>query len=93
MSPPDGLFYAGPASNALGLVESPAQLLNVIEVAREDDSLAGVRIAVLAPGAGATRTQLRAMVALAREAGHPVSWHEPQARRRGCGAHGPRAGR
>ncbi len=71
-------YYSGPASNALALVESPAQLLNVIELGRYDDGLAGVRIAVLAPDAGLTRIQLRSMLALARQAGHPVSWHEPR---------------
>lgn len=71
-------FYAGPEQGALALVESPAQLLNVIELARYEDDLAGLKIAVLAPAAGLTRTQLRAMIALARDAGHTVSWHEPR---------------
>ena len=71
-------FYAGPEQGALALVESPAQLLNVIELARYEDDLAGLKIAVLAPTAGLTRTQLRAMIALARDAGHAVSWHEPR---------------
>ncbi len=35
-------------------------------------------IAVLAPTAGPTRTQLRATMALARQAGHEVTWHEPR---------------
>jgi hypothetical protein len=71
-------FYAGPEQGALALVESPAQLLNVIELAQHEDDLARVRIAVLAPSAGPTRTQLRSMINLARDAGHPVSWHEPR---------------
>lgn len=71
-------FYAGPVHGALALVESPAQLLNVIELAQHEDDLAGVKIAVLAPSAGLTRTQLRSMITLARSAGHPVSWHEPR---------------
>ena len=71
-------FYAGPARGALALVESPAQLLNVIELAQHEDDLAGVKIAVLAPSAGLTRTQLRSIIALARDAGHAVSWHEPR---------------
>jgi len=71
-------FYAGPEHSALALVESPAQLLNVIELARHEDDLAGLKIAVLAPGAGLTRNQLRSMITLARDAGHPVSWHEPR---------------
>ena len=71
-------FYAGPVHGALALVESPAQLLNVIELAQHEDDLAGVKIAVLAPSAGLTRTQLRSMITLARSASHPVSWHEPR---------------
>lgn len=71
-------FYAGPVQGALALVESPAQLLNVIELAQHEDDLASLKIAVLAPAAGVTRTQLRAMIALAHGAGHAVSWHEPR---------------
>lgn len=63
---------------ALALVESPAQLLNVLELGAADPDWAGVRIAVLAPAGGHTRTQLRAMATVAREAGHPVAWHEPR---------------
>jgi hypothetical protein len=71
-------FYAGPEQGALALVESPAQLLNVIELANHENDLAGLKIAVLAPSAGLTRTQLRSMVTIARQAGHSVSWHEPR---------------
>jgi hypothetical protein len=63
---------------ALGLVESPAQLLNMVEAAFRIPDLAGLPIAVLAPTAGPTRNQLRAMVGLAREAGHELSWYEPR---------------
>jgi hypothetical protein len=71
-------FYAGPERSALALVESPAQLLNVIELAQHEDDLAALKIAVLAPSAGITRNQLRSMIALAREVGHEVTWHEPR---------------
>jgi hypothetical protein len=71
-------FYAGLGQRALALVESPAQLLNVIELAQLEDDLVGLKIAVLAPVAGLTRTQLRSMIVLAREAGHTVSWYEPR---------------
>ncbi len=64
--------------SALALVESPAQLLNVIELAASDRELAGMPVAVLAPSAGRGRVQLRATMALARQAGHPVSWYEPR---------------
>jgi hypothetical protein len=63
---------------ALALVESPAQLLNVLELGRVEVSLASVKIAVLAPAEGVTRTQLRAMAALARHEGHEVVWYEPR---------------
>jgi hypothetical protein len=52
-------FYGGPGQGALALVESPAQLLNVIELAQLEDDLVGLKIAVLAPVAVPTRTQLR----------------------------------
>ena len=71
-------FYGGPGQGALALVESPAQLLNVIELAQLEDDLVGLKIAVLAPVAVPARTQLRSMMPLAREAGHTVSWHEPR---------------
>ncbi|HEY0240559.1 MAG TPA: hypothetical protein VGC37_18160 [Friedmanniella sp.] len=67
-------------SETLALVESPAQLLNVVELAhasRADDH-GELRIAVLAPSLGRSREQLRAVVALAREDGLSVSWHEPR---------------
>lgn len=66
------------SERALALVESPAQLLNVVELGASDPDWAGVRIAVLAPAEGQTRTQLRSMASLARDAGHPVAWHEPR---------------
>ena len=43
-----------------------------------DRELPAVPIAVLAPSGGRGRTQLRATMALARQAGHPVSWYEPR---------------
>ena len=65
-------------AGALALVESPAQLLNVIELGFHDAELGDMPIAVLAPTAGPTRTQLRATMALARQAGHEVTWYEPR---------------
>jgi hypothetical protein len=65
-------------AGALALVESPAQLLNVIELGFADPQLGAMPVAVLAPLAGPTRSQLRATMALARQAGHEVSWHEPR---------------
>lgn len=63
---------------ALGLVESPAQLLNVLELAYDRPEFAGMPIAVLAPRTGTTRDQLRSMVGLVAETGHELSWYEPR---------------
>ena len=68
------------------LVESPAQLLNVLELDRAEPAADNgstarserTRVAVLAPADQPTRTQLRAMTSLARQAGHEVSWFEPR---------------
>ena len=62
----------------LALVESPAQLLNVVEAAFRIPDLAGLPIAVLAPTAGPTQHQLRAMAVLAQETGHELFWYEPR---------------
>lgn len=65
----------------LALVESPAQLLNVVELAHAGElagDLGDLRVAVLAPSVGPGRDQLRAVVALAREDGLEVGWHEPR---------------
>jgi hypothetical protein len=66
------------AAGALALVESPAQLLNVVEAGFRIPDLAGFPIAVLAPTAGPTRNQLRFMAGLARGAGHELFWYEPR---------------
>lgn len=64
---------------SLALVESPAQLLNVVEWA--DQVLGGsidLTVVVLAPRNELSRRQLRATAVLAREAGLKVQWHEPR---------------
>lgn len=60
----------------VALVESPAQLLNVVEWAHRVQ--ARPEVLVLAPTSETTRWQLRAMAQLAREAGLVVTWHEPR---------------
>jgi hypothetical protein len=61
------------------LVESPAQLLNVIEWASQSGEPAGhVSANVLAPTNEVSRRQLRAVATLARDAGLDVVWHEPR---------------
>jgi len=61
------------------VVESPAQLLNVVEWAHQDaEPATDLRVIVLAPTNELTRRQLRTMAALARESGLAVQWHEPR---------------
>ncbi|WP_030683286.1 hypothetical protein [Streptomyces cellulosae] len=80
MSPRAG--SAGPRT--LAFVESPVQLLNVLEWAHEHAltrehahaSGAGLTLVVLSPIDPMTRGQLRRMSELAREDGHEVRWEE-----------------
>ncbi len=74
MSPRAG--NTGP--HTLAFVESPVQLLNVLEWAhaREHAVGAGVTLVVLSPNDPMTRGQLRRMAELAREDGHEVRWEE-----------------
>ena len=61
------------------LVESPAQLLNVIEWADQSGEPPGqISVNVLAPSNERSRRQLRATAVLARENGLDVVWHEPR---------------
>ena len=62
----------------LALVESPAQLLNVLELDAREPQPEPTKIAVLAPSGEPSRTQLRAMTSLARQQGHEVTWYEPR---------------
>ncbi len=62
----------------LALVESPAQLLNVIEWAFQHGADQQTRLAVLPPRDVTTRLQLEAMVDLAHEAGLAATWYEPR---------------
>ena len=71
---------AGP--HTLAFVESPVQLLNVLEWAHLHalrDLAApgpGLTLVVLSPNDPMTRGQLRRMAELAREEGHEVRWEE-----------------
>ncbi|HYI58105.1 MAG TPA: hypothetical protein VEX66_08055 [Microlunatus sp.] len=62
--------------STVALVESPAQLLNVVEWAHLEGTAATVLI--LAPRNETSRWQLRSMAQLAREAGLEVRWREPR---------------
>ncbi|MFD9001583.1 hypothetical protein ACFV0T_11535 [Streptomyces sp. NPDC059582] len=68
--------------HTLAFVESPVQLLNVLEWAHahglggQERSGAGFTLVVLSPMDPMTRGQLRRMAELAREEGHEVRWEE-----------------
>ncbi|MCX3059348.1 hypothetical protein [Streptomyces beihaiensis] len=62
------------ASGTLCFVESPVQLLNVLEWTHHTATTASV--VVLSPNDPMTRGQLRRMAELAREEGHSVRWEE-----------------
>ncbi|MFI7101241.1 hypothetical protein ACIBK8_17930 [Streptomyces sp. NPDC050161] len=64
-----------PGGGTLAFVESPVQLLNVLEWAHTQQA-AQVTVVVLAPYDPMTRGQLRRMAELAREEGHTVRWEE-----------------
>ncbi|GGT30389.1 hypothetical protein [Streptomyces chromofuscus] len=72
MSPRAG--NAGP--HTLAFVESPVQLLNVLEWAHVHAPGAGLTLVVLSPVDPMTRGQLRRMAELAREEGYEVRWEE-----------------
>ncbi|KEG40341.1 hypothetical protein [Streptomyces griseorubens] len=72
MSPRAG--RSGPRT--LAFVESPVQLLNVLEWAHAHAPGAGLALVVLSPVDPMTRGQLRRMAELAREEGHDVRWEE-----------------
>lgn len=86
------MVITAPRSRAVALVESPAQLLNVLEWADANraDGTATTRlgeqltIMVLPPPEPAARLQLDRMTELAQAAGCTVSWHEVR------GGHGVR---
>ena len=68
-----------PAPRTLALVESPAQLLNVLEWAHQTEvAPSEVATVVLAPSNEMSRRQLHGTAELARGAGHTVRWLEPR---------------
>ncbi|MCM1972597.1 MULTISPECIES: hypothetical protein [Streptomyces] len=72
-------------TRTLAFVESPVQLLNVLEWAHAHEHTlgAGLTLVVLSPVDPMTRGQLRRTAELAREEGHEVRWEEA---RGGAGA-------
>ncbi|WP_019066907.1 hypothetical protein [Streptomyces hokutonensis] len=80
MSPHAG--KAGLTPHTLAFVESPVQLLNVLEWAHlrapraEEAPGGGLTLVVLSPTDPMTRGQLRRMADLARDEGHTVRWEE-----------------
>ncbi|MEV0979292.1 hypothetical protein [Streptomyces sp. NPDC049915] len=73
---------AGEPGTTLAFVESPVQLLNVLEWAHAhgirplEEPGAGFTLVVLSPTDPMTRGQLRRMADLARDEGHTVRWEE-----------------
>ena len=65
--------------DTLALVESPAQLLHVLEWCHAEQSAERTTLAVLAPGDPATLLQLRSMADFAEEEGIDIAWYEPRA--------------
>ncbi|MFE5740911.1 hypothetical protein [Streptomyces celluloflavus] len=65
-------------SGTLAFVESPVQLLNVLEWAHAEQA-AALTVVVLSPHDPMTRGQLRRMAELARDEGHTVRWEEARA--------------
>ncbi len=66
-------------SDTLALVESPAQLLHVLEWCHAEQSAARTRLAVLAPTDQGTVAQLRSMADFAAEEGIETEWFAPRA--------------
>ncbi|KUN84683.1 hypothetical protein [Streptomyces griseoruber] len=73
----------GSTPHTLAFVESPVQLLNVLEWAHtqppphaQEESGAELTLVVLSPTDPMTRGQLRRMAELARDEGHAVRWEE-----------------
>uniref|UniRef100_UPI0035BE5B7A hypothetical protein n=1 Tax=Streptomyces lydicus TaxID=47763 RepID=UPI0035BE5B7A len=86
---PAGGRPAAPGTGTLAFVESPVQLLNVLEWAHSADLGHGpesagrgepaptsLTVVVLSPHDPMTRGQLRRMAELARDEGHTVRWEE-----------------
>ncbi|WP_329076446.1 hypothetical protein [Streptomyces niveus] len=74
MSRPSGVRT--PSPRAIAFVESPVQLLNVLEWARASATGAELTVVVLSPTDPMSRGQLRRMAELARDAGFTVRWQE-----------------
>ncbi|MFI1736754.1 hypothetical protein [Streptomyces sioyaensis] len=71
----DGTAPAARGRGTLAFVESPVQLLNVLEWAHTAQATA-LTVVVLSPHDPMTRGQLRRMAELARDEGHAVRWEE-----------------
>ncbi|AJT64817.3 hypothetical protein T261_3147 [Streptomyces lydicus] len=71
----DDMTPAPADSGTLAFVESPVQLLNVLEWAHTAQATA-LTVVVLSPHDPMTRGQLRRMAELARDEGHTVRWEE-----------------
>ncbi|MFE2942878.1 hypothetical protein ACFXKG_28055 [Streptomyces sp. NPDC059255] len=72
-----------PATPTIAFVESPVQLLNVLEWAHLSSTADALTVVVLSPTDPMSRGQLRRVAELARDAGFTVRWQEA---RGGAGA-------
>lgn len=66
----------GESTGTLAFVESPVQLLNVLEWAHAETAAGDLTVIVLSPNDPMTRGQLRRMCQLARDEGIEVRWEE-----------------
>jgi hypothetical protein len=66
-------------TDTLALVESPAQLLHVLEWCHAEQAAERTRLAVLAPVDLGTITQLRSVADFAEEEGIGIDWYAPRA--------------
>ncbi|HQY99519.1 MAG TPA: hypothetical protein PKV13_02535 [Propionicimonas sp.] len=65
--------------DTLALVESPAQLLHLLEWCHAEGTADRTALALLTPNDSSTRAQLRSMVDYAEEEGIATCWYEPRA--------------
>ncbi|MCC6497306.1 MAG: hypothetical protein IT193_13720 [Propionibacteriaceae bacterium] len=64
--------------DTLALVESPAQLLHLLEWCHVEQAADRTRLAVLLPNDAGTVTQLRSMADFAEEEGIGIEWYSPR---------------
>ncbi|MGV8907875.1 MAG: hypothetical protein ACOH1Y_02755 [Propionicimonas sp.] len=66
------------SSDTLAIVESPAQLLHLLEWCHAEQAAGRTRVAILTPRDQTTVAQLRSMADFAEEEGIDVAWYSPR---------------